>query len=555
VIFLLLFDKARVRRFAQHIFKCHHKLTRLNKYNYSIPHSNLMPDVEVVKKSILGSPFDTEHLKNDLKARSVRGGAATMLGQGTLFVIQTASTIVMARLLTPADFGLIAMVTAITGFANLFKDLGLSLATVQRAEITYEQISTLFWVNVAVSVMIALAMAALAPFIARFYGEPRVTLITITLSLVFLFGGLTVQHQALLQRQMRFTTLAAIQVVAVSAGVSVAIVSAILGAGYWALVMMQAASALSIALGVWLVCGWRPGQPVRNAGVKSMLVFGGNITGFNVVNYFARNSDNILIGRVWGAGPLGFYSKAYSLLVLPLNQINFPIASVAVPALSRLYGDPAKYNAYYLKTISLITLVSTPLVSFFITCSDKLILLILGSQWAAASDIFRVLGFSALIQPLYNTQGWLHISAGRSDRYLRWGLIGSFVIVLGFVAGLQYGPLGVAVAYTVATWAITFPCMWYAGRSAGIRASDIFGAVGKNIAAGLGSIAISIILLEHILIFKATWVNLLTGLCGVCVTYSAFLLFLYRDLSPWHQVADVVATFIRPIVRKSPVTG
>lgn len=506
-----------------------------------------MPNDKIVAKISLRSSFDTEHLKTDLKARSVRGGAATMLGQGANFVIHTFSTVILARLLSPADFGLIAMVTAITGFVNLFKDLGLSTATIQRAEITHEQISTLFWINVVLSALITLVMAALSPFMAWFYGEPRVTLITIVLSLVFLFGGLTVQHQALLQRQMRFAALAVIQVVSISAAVSVAIFSAILGAGYWALVMMQATSVISIALGVWLVCGWRPGRPVRNAGVKGMLFFGGNITGFNVMNYFARNADCILIGRVWGAGPLGFYSKAYNLLMLPLTQINIPLASVAIAALSRLHGDFTKYRAYYLKMISLITLVSTPLVSFFIACSDELILLILGPQWAAASDIFRVLGFSALIQPLYYTQGWLHISAGRSDRYLIWGFVGSFVIVIGFVVGLPYGPRGVAVAYTVTTWGIIFPCMWYAGRSAGMRVSDIFASVGKNIVAGLGSIAISIILLEHVLVIESIWANLIFGLCSICLAYSVFLLLLYRNMSPWHQINDIAKTLIRPI--------
>jgi O-antigen/teichoic acid export membrane protein len=512
-----------------------------------------MTDIQIESKLIFRSHFDTQHLKTDLKGRSVRGGAATILGQGVHFAINMCSTVVLARLLVPADFGLIAMVTAIIGFATLFKDLGLSAATVQKAEITHEQISTLFWVNVAVSTIIALVMTGLAPAIAKFYGEPRLTMITIALSLVFLFGGLTVQHQALLQRQMRFTVLSAIQVVSTAAGVSAAIVSAILGSGYWSLVIMQATSALAIVFGVWLICNWRPGRPVRHAGVRSMLAFGGHITGFNVVNYFARNADNILIGRVWGAGPLGFYSRAYSLLMLPLNQLNLPISAVAVPALSRLHGDPTRYKAYYLKTISLITLASTPLVSFFIVCSDDLILLILGAQWVAASDIFLVLGVSALIQPLYFTQGWLHISAGRSDRYLRWGLAGSLVIVLGFVMGLPYGALGVAVAYAITSWVIIFPCMWYAGRSAGIRVGDIFAAVSKNILAGLGSIAISIVLLEHVLLFKASWVNLLVGLCSVCMTYSLFLLLLYRNLTPWHQVVDVAVTLIRPIVRKSPV--
>jgi O-antigen/teichoic acid export membrane protein len=487
-------------------------------------------------------PLETGNLKNDLKGRSVRGGAATMLGQGANFIIQTASTIVLARLLTPVDFGLIAMVTVITGFAAHFKDLGLSMATVQKAEINNEQISALFWVNVAVGAIIAMIMAAAAPAIAWFYGEPRLTMITIALSLVFAIGGMTVQHQALLQRQMRFTALATIQAISILAGVVAAIAAATMDAGYWALVTMQIVTAVFICASVWLFCSWRPGLPIRHAGVKNLLSFGGNITGFNVLNYFARNADNLLIGRVWGAGQLGFYGKAYGLLMLPLNQINYPVAAVVIP-----------YRAYYLKVISLITLISTPLVCFFIVCSEDLILLILGSQWAPASKIFSVLGVSALIQPLYYTQGWLHISSGRSDRYLGWGLIGTPIIVLGFLVGLPYGPIGVAMGYSAALWAIIFPCMWYAGRSAEIHVSDIFAAVGKNIVAGLGSIASSILLFEHILIFKAAWVNLLLGLGSVCVTYSGFLLVMYRDLSPWRQLADVVVTLMRPIVRKQPV--
>lgn len=509
-----------------------------------------MTDSGMGNTDMIPSPFETKHLTQDIKERSVRGGIAALLGQGAHFVIHTASTMVLARLLTPADFGLIAMVAAVTGFANLFKDLGLSTATVQKPDITHDQINTLFWINVAVSALIAMIMAGLAPFMAWFYEEPRVTLITLAVTLVFLFGGLTVQHQALLQRQMRFTALAVIQVVSAAAGVSVGIISAALGAAYWSLVLMQGASALSIAIGVWLVCRWRPGAPAWHAGARNMLMFGGNITGFNVINYFSRNADNILIGRVWGAGPLGLYSKAYALLVLPLTQINVPLASVAVPALSRLHGDPQRYRTYYLRMISLITLVSTPFVSFLVVCSDPLILLILGPQWIAAGSIFRVLGISGLIQPLYFTQGWLHVSAGRSDRYLRWGITGSSIIVLAIIAGLKYGPFGVAIAYTVATWGIILPCMWYAGRSAGIRVDEIFSAVGRNIAAGLGSIIISIYLLKQVLFTEGIAANLLVGLCSICITYNLFLLIMYRNLSPWRQVIDVAMTLLRPIISK-----
>jgi len=436
-----------------------------------------MPESHPNPKPVAQSPFDTGHLRSDIKGRSLRGGAVTILGQATRFVIQMVSTVVLARLLVPADFGMVAMATAITGFAGSLGDIGLSMATIQKSEINHAQVSTLYWINVGFSMLMATAVAASAPAIALFYDEPRLTMITIALASTFFFGGLGVQHDALLRRQMRFTALESIRFASMMTGVGAAIICAMMGWGYWALVMMQVASTLVAVIGVWVASGWCPGPPVRHSGVRSMLSFGGNITSVNVVNYFARSADSILIGRSWGSGPLGFYGKAYNLLMMPLKQINMPLASVVIPALSRLHGDRRKYRRYYLRTISLITLLSTPIVAWLIVCSEDLILVMLGAQWLPASDIFSVLGFSALIQPLYFTQGWLHMSSGRSDRYLRWGVVASFLIVVGFLVGLPHGPIGVAAAYAVVTWAIIVPCMWYAGNSAGIRTGDIFGYI------------------------------------------------------------------------------
>ena len=495
--------------------------------------------------------FDRTHLKTNLKKRSIRGGGVTILSHGINFFIRTLSTIVLARLLVPTDFGIIAMVTSVTGFAGLFSDIGLSMATIQKDKINHEQVSTLFWVNVAAGALITLVTASLAPIIAWFYDEPRLTMITLAMVSTFFIGGLTIQHRALLNRQMRFIALASIQVLSLLVGVCVAIGSALAGAGYWALVLMQISSAFSSLIGLWIVCDWRPGRPMPYAGVRDMLFFGGNITLFNIVNYFARNFDNILIGRVWGAGSLGLYSKAYGLLMLPLRQINMPLSSVAIPALSALYGDLPRYQSYYLKTISLITLVSTPLVGFLIVCSDDLILLVLGPQWSAAGKIFAVLGISALIQPLYFTQGWLHVSAGRGDRYLRWGVISSILIVLSFIVGLPYGPVGVAIAYAAVTWAIIVPCMWYAGRSAGIELKFIFNAVSKNIASGLGSIAISYVLLDNYQFFETALGNLIVGFCIIFLTYIVLILLIYRDLSVFHQVFNVARVIFPGSNRKT----
>lgn len=406
--------------------------------------------------------FDTEYLKTDLKGRSVRGGAVTIFSQGASFVLQMCSTFVLARLLTPEDFGLIAMVTAITGFVTMFKDMGLSMATVQKAEINHAQISTLFWINLGLSTIIMLIIAAIAPVISWFYHEPRLVWITLALAGSGIFSGLTIQHHALLRRQMRFGILAIITIISLITGIITAIIAALLGAQYWAIVLMYATGNASGAVAVWLFLPWRPGLPKRGSGVREMIGFGGSLTGFNFLNYFARNLDNILIGRYWGTESLGYYSKAYNLLMLPLRQINAPLAAVAIPALSSLQNEPEKYKRYYLKTISLIAFFTMPLMIFLVIMSKEIILLILGEQWIESSKIFSILGINAIVQPVISSNGWLHVSIGRTDRLLKWAFFAVPAFIISFIIGLPYGAIGIATCYTICMFSIAIPCLWYA---------------------------------------------------------------------------------------------
>lgn len=399
--------------------------------------------------------FTTDHLLADLKGRSVRAGVVTLSSQAAMFVLQIGSTAVLARLLTPGDFGLIAMVTAITGFVAMFKDAGLSMATVQRERITHAQVSTLFWINVALSIAVMLCVAALAPAIAWFYGEPRLNGITFALAATFIFGGLTVQHQALLRRQMRFRALAIIDVSSLLAGIATAIIMAIAGFGYWSLVGMTAGTTVANCLFVWLASGWRPGPAVRGSGVRSMLAFGGGLTGFNVLNYFTRNADNIIIGYFLGSGPLGIYSRAYNLLMMPIRQFNVPVTSVMVPALSRLQDDPQRYRRAYLRAIGTLAFVGMPLVAFLFVVADEVVRILLGPGWEEAATIFRWLAPAAMLGAINVAPGWLCVTFGRAKVQVLWAAISAPVMVAGFMVGAMWGILGVAAAFSI-TWCIMF---------------------------------------------------------------------------------------------------
>ena len=437
--------------------------------------------------------FRTDHLKTNLGGRTARGGAVAVTNQVLKFFITLGATAVMARLLTPQDYGLIGMVAFVTGFVSMYKDLGLSAATIQKPEISFDQISTLFWVNIALSVGITLLTVMIAPLVAWFYGEPRLTWITIVTAFGFVISGLAVQHEALLRRQMRYFALATTGLLSLIAGYVVGILMAWKGFSYWALVGSQLAVVTTTTAITWAVCRWKPGWPKKDTGVRSMIRFGGNLTGFATINFFTRNLDNLLIGRFWGAQQLGLYSRAYQLMMLPIEQINEPISSVAVPSLSRLADSPEDYRRAYLRMVEKVAFLTMPGVALMIATSDWIVAIILGPQWAEVGKLLGILGVAALIQPIANTTGWLFVTQGRTNEMFKMSMWGGPISMASIVAGLPWGAVGVATSYTVSHILGTPILYWYICRKGPVRAGDFYRTIGPFVGASviglLGSLA------------------------------------------------------------------
>jgi len=449
--------------------------------------------------------FRTDHLQADLGGRSARGGAVTMSAQILKFVLTTVAAIALARLLTPDDYGLIAMVAILVNFVGMFQYLGLSTATVKWAELTHQQVSTLFWINMALSAAIMLITVGSGPLLAWFYHEPRLVGIAAAYGVTILFTGLAIQHEAILSRQMRFTAIVVVETAALLIGFVAAIIAAWYGAGYWALVINQIVMTLVTVVGVWSVCKWRPGLPGRGLDLHSMLSYGGNLTGFNVMTFFARNLDNLLIGKFWGAHQLGVYSRAYQMLLLPMQQINAPLAAVAVPALSRLADSPERYRSAYLKILEKIAMITMPLGALMIATSDWMVLLLLGSKWTETGKIFMLLGIAAIIQPVTKTSWWLFSTQGRTRELFHWGLISGAIAVVSILAGLPWGATGVAASYAAADLLISTPLLfWYVGRRGPIRTSDFYRTIVPSAIASMCSVAL--------LLVCRPWLSSVTGL-------------------------------------------
>lgn len=465
--------------------------------------------------------FDTEHLTDTIASRTARGGVVTIASHGLKFALSIVATAILARLLSPQDYGLIGMVAVFTGFVAMFKDAGLSLATVQRPEINYEQISTLFWVNVALSITITLVMIVLAPLIGWFYSEPRLVLITVATAVGFIFGGLAVQHEALLKRQMRFYALSVIAFLSMMVGYAVGIALAWRGAGYWSLVFSQLALLGTNAVGVWLVCRWRPGRPRRNTGVRSMLSFGGNVTGYALINYVSNNSGNLLVGRMFGPLPLGLYTKAAQLLSLPTEQINEPLATVSIPALSRLVDSAERYRQAYLRIMEKVIMVTMPAIALMMATSDFVVRIVLGKQWTESANIVVFMGIAALFQPVMSTAGWLLVSQGRVRDMLRWSLINAPISILSIVIGLPWGVIGVAASWSVMRIVVVNPLLfWYVGRKGPVRTVDFYRLLAPFTFASLVSLAVCFAFRRFVVI-----ANPLIGFvaCGILVGLTTLL--------------------------------
>lgn len=433
-------------------------------------------------------PFRTGHLHGDLKGRSVRGGTVTLASQGAKFLLGLGSTMILARLLTPADFGLIAKLYLVIGFAEIVKDLGLSMASVQRAVLTHRLASNLFWMNLAAGVGLAIALIMGAPWIALAYDDPAVEPVLQVFAAMFLLGSLAAQHQALLQRQMRFLALASIEIAARVAGIASAVLLAAQGYGHWALVANLVVYAGAFALAMWPATGWVPGLPSLTTGFQGMLRFGTNLTLVNLLNHVNRSIDRLIIGRFAGDAAAGLYDRAHQLLLLPLNQVNAPVTAVAIPALSRLQDEPARFRAAYLRAVSLICTMAAPLVVFMFVWTEQIVRLVLGPQWLGAIDLFRILALAGLTKPLANTIGWLFIATGRTAEALRWRLATLWITPVASPLALHFfGVTGVAWSLSLLSLILTGPAVWYAQRGSGIGTAAILRTAARpTLAAVLG---------------------------------------------------------------------
>jgi len=469
----------------------------------------------------------------------------TVFSGGLGLAIQVIATVVLARLLTPRDFGLVAMVTT---FSLLFSNFGLNgitEAVVQREEMSHALASTLFWINLGGGLVLTGVFAASGVILARFYGEAQVAPIAAGVSATVFLTSASVLHLALLKRAMLFSSVAGNDIVARAVSVVVSIVFGWAGWGYWALVLGACALPFSTAVGAWYLCRWIPGRPRVVSGTGTMLLFAMHTYGRFSVNYFARNTDNLLVGWRFGAHALGFYKKAYDLFALSAGQLVASTTVVAVSALSRVKDDRVQYRRYLLGAMAVMSFVGMGLAGDLALVGKDLIRILLGPGWETAGQILTFFAPGIGIMILYGIHGWIHLSIGRADRWFRWGIVEWTVTILLFFAGLHWGPEGIAMAWCASFWILTVPAMWYAVQPIGLGVAPMLAVVWRYVAASLfAAFACTLILSRFVALARAAGAGgaalrlTLVSICFVSL-YLGTIILLYRGISPLRRLAGL----------------
>ena len=487
-----------------------------------------------------GGYFEDHRESKDLARLALRGGVVSVAMQYGNGVLQIVGAIVLARLLAPEDFGLVAIVTVLTSFAPLLIDFGLGDATAQRSKITRSQISSLFWLSSAIGLAIAVVVAACSPLIAWLYRDPRLETIALYSAITFVLFGMSNQHLALLRRTMQFGAIATVQILSTSAGIAVAIIMAIYDYGYWALVLRPITNSLCIAVGAWLACRWRPGFPLFDSEVKSMVRFGLHVVGFSVTYTLSRAVDRIGLGLFYRPEEVGYYQNAITLYENSIFSVLGQLHTVGSAALSKLQSNPAALRQKYEAALSAVAFFVMPTAAILSVTAEDVTVLLLGEKWRAAGLLLNIIALRGIFQAIEGSQGWLHLSIGRADRWQNWGIVTLVVQVVALLGGLPFGAIGVAAAGVLTSVLIAVPSISYAGRPIGIGAALVMRAVAPQLIGAISAAATGWWLHLTALSDYSSFVRIVLS-AGFCAcSYLVIVVGLFRLTEPIKVAGKVV---------------
>ncbi|PWW21400.1 PST family polysaccharide transporter [Geodermatophilus normandii] len=396
--------------------------------------------------------------------RAARAAGVTLVGQALRIVVQFGSILLLARLLLPEDYGLLAIVLVVVGIGEIVRDFGLSTAAIRAPELSEDTRDALFWINTAIGAVLCVVVVACSGLLADLFDRPPLTAIACALAGTFVLNGMATQYRVTLTREMRFRSLVTADVVAQTAAAAVAIALAALGTGYWALVAQQLVQSALVLVLVAVPARWLPGRPRRTPGLRPYLTLGLHLVGTQLVNYAGNNVDTVTIGLRFDAAALGLYNRGFQLLMTPLNQLRSPATTVALPVLSRLQDDRERFDEYLRRgqlALGFPIVVSLGVVA---GAAGPLVELLLGPRWSGVTPILALLAVAAASQTLAFVGLWTYLSRGLGAALFRYTVGTSVLRLVCVLTGSAWGVVGVAAGYALAAcleWPLS---LWWLSR-------------------------------------------------------------------------------------------
>lgn len=453
-------------------------------------------------------------MTQSLQRTAARGVLPTGLGLVARLAIQVLTVVVLARLLDPRDYGLVAMVVAVVGVGEILRDFGLSSAAIQAATLSRAQRTNLFWLNSAIGAAIGVVVFALAVPLAALYDEPALVAITRALAVTFLLNGMMTQYRADLVRAMRFGAVARTDVLAPALALLTAVGLALAGAGYWALVAQQLVQSVVALTAFGLSAGWLPGRYDRTAPMRGLYTFGRNLLISQLIGYLANNVDSLTIGYRFGAAPLGIYNRAFQLLMNPLNQVRAPSVTVALPVLSRA-GVSAAFDQIVRTGQLVLAYPVTVALAVLTGVAVPLVEVLLGDAWAQVPPVLRLLAVAGIFQTLSYVGYWVYLARGLTRDLMQYTLVSAAIRIACIVVGSIWGVVGVAAGYAIApmlAWPIS---LWWLNRVTPVPVRSLYGGAGRVLAVGVVSAAATWLAVAALPDANPWWQCLAGGVAGL----------------------------------------
>lgn len=393
-----------------------------------------------------------------------RGTQATAVSQIVIQGVRFLTNVVLARLLAPEVFGVVAVALVVTMLLDQLRDMGTGAAVIQRARVDDRLLNTVFYLNIALGALLAVILFLTAAPLSAWLGNREATTVLQAFAGLTFVGSLGQIHHALLRRHMRFGEIAIANSVTAIVIAIVSIAGALLGHGYWSLVAGTIAGTVVGTVMVWIYDRWRPSWQFDMASLRSIWSFSSNLFLSNVVFYFFTQVDKVIISHALGAGPVGTYSMAQRTVSAPVNSMSTVVGEVTFPAFSRRQDDDAGLRSGFVRSSRVIALVTFPLMFGLAAVATSVVPVVFGPRWEGLVPLVWLLAPVGAIQSVTTQSAQLLLAKGRADLALRWGLVYSVVLVSLELVGVRWGVVGVAGAYAAGLLLLTLPGLAIAFR-------------------------------------------------------------------------------------------